>query len=116
MEVMISVGDTEVITAGAPFNVRVCAVPQFRFVPVMVTSVPTGPVSGSTAVMGRRLTFHHGHGDGVLIRQMPVTDLEGEGQRPHLVRAWCEGEAARGSIQAGIGPEPVDPGSERIPG
>lgn len=39
------------MTAGTPFNVSVCAVPQFRFVPVIVTSVPTEPVSGVTAVM-----------------------------------------------------------------
>jgi len=51
MNVLISVGDREVMIAGTPFSVSVCAVPQFRFVPVMVTSVPTGSVKGPMAVM-----------------------------------------------------------------
>src|SRR4249919_392850 len=51
MNVLISVGDWDVMTVGAPFSVSVFAVPQFRFVPVSVTAVPTGPVSGLTAVM-----------------------------------------------------------------
>src|SRR6266849_6759 len=51
MKVLMVVAEREVITAGIPPQESDLVVPQLRFVPVMVTSVPTGPLIGLTEVI-----------------------------------------------------------------
>jgi hypothetical protein len=59
MTVLMTVGERNVRTAGTPLKESDLVVPQSRFAPVMVTSVPTGPVVGLIeAIVGDE---HPGH-------------------------------------------------------